>query len=130
LTVSEQAAQVMPETDRVIVLATTNFFMTVPFSVEQWKNVSEGDGYPDQCRHAPENHFVSGSRLRLGADLAPLAGRNRAIDPAVGEDKSNARAADEGWAVWFERGQIADPGAAEPEGHQYQRTKATGRCED
>jgi hypothetical protein len=102
--------------------------MTVPFSVEQWKNVREGDGYPDQCRHAPENHFVSGSRLRRGAALARLAGRNRAIDPAVGEDKRNERAADEDWAVWFERGQIADLG--EPEGHQYQRTKATGRCED
>src|ERR1700730_5071475 len=92
----------MPETDRVIVLAATNFCMTVPFSVEQWKNVREGDGYPDQCR--PENHFVSGSRVRRGAALPRLPGRNRAIDRAVGEDKSNARAADKGRAVWFERG--------------------------
>ena len=78
----------------------------------------------------PRKSFCSGSRLRRGADLSLLAGRNRAIYPAVGEDKSNERAADEDWAVWFERGQIADPGAAEPEGHQDQRTKATGRCED
>src|SRR5712692_11139129 len=99
-------------------------------SIEKWGDVGKSKCDQHQRGDDPKEGLVSGVDLRRRTDFPWFAGRGRAEEAPVREKQGDQCHADEDRAIRFEHGQVADPGAAETECNQYQRTEAAGRGQD
>jgi hypothetical protein len=99
-------------------------------SIEQAQYVGEDESDQHQSAHDAEKYFVGRPDLGHGTYFSGFTVVSRTENTAPCEEQSDHRRTDENRAVWFQYGQVSNPGAAEAERDQDERAKAASRGKD